>query len=88
MDQTPPKYAIQVACHGRYDWTAILADCTTQPPKATTVMAKSIHELMAKVLVTVTLREDSEAQAARKNNDHAETNPALLKPPGPRIILP
>jgi len=51
-------------------------------------MAKSIHELMAKVLVTVTLREDSEAQAARKNNDHAETNPALLKPPGPRIILP
>lgn len=51
------KYVLQISTSGRYEWAAVVADCTFNPPKATTIMAKSIHELMAKVLIAVSLRE-------------------------------
>jgi len=52
-----PKYQIRIDELGRYSWKAILVDMTVTPPSATSIMAKGLHELMAKVLVAVTLHD-------------------------------
>ncbi len=57
MNDQKPKYQIRILQNGKHEWAALLLDMTVEPPPATTVMAKGLHELMAKVLVAVTLRD-------------------------------
>jgi len=83
MKEPKPKYQIRIDQQGKYEWTAQLADMIVEPPSATTVMAKSLHELMAKVLVAVTLRdvnagvpETVEIKPPENNGDH----PKILAP--------
>lgn len=78
MQPANPKYAIQISTEGRYEWRAVLADCTVKPARGTTIMEKSIHALMAKVLVAITQREQGEEQRAEAGKDAEAANPAVV----------
>jgi hypothetical protein len=85
----PPKYRIDIIQAGKYEWTAYLADMTVEPPSATSIMARSLLELMAKVLVAVTLRDANagiaEPVSGAANGTVPEAKGVILTP-NKRII--
>lgn len=59
-------YTIQLGVEGKYEHLAVIADNSSNPPLRVTVLAKSLEELMAKVLVSVVLRDKDKLRAAKE----------------------
>jgi hypothetical protein len=85
---THPKYRLQIERVSKYDYTAIVADVTNEKPESTTIMAKSMEELMAKILVALVLRDKNagipEDEPAPSNGELAP----IVFSPSKRIITP
>jgi hypothetical protein len=98
MQNQKPKYQIRIDELDKYSWKALVADLTVEPPSATSIMAKSLHELMAKVLVAVTLRDKNLGVEESHGTipdlpQGGETNPGdngkpIILTPNKRIIAP
>jgi hypothetical protein len=97
----PPKYQIRIDEISCFSWRAYLVDMTLESHPTTSILAKSLHELMAKVLVAVTLRdvnagvsEGAIPSAAPDLPQGGETNPTanggvpIILTPNKRIITP
>lgn len=68
----PTKYKIHIEHTSKYDCAAMLVDVTDkEKPQQTTVMAKSMEELMAKLVVAVVLRDKNAGttEEPEKNGD-------------------
>ncbi len=52
-----PKYQIVIHELDKFSWKATVGDLHAKPPSATSITAKSLDELMSKVLMAVCLRE-------------------------------
>lgn len=88
LNESPPKYQVQITQRGRYDWTALIADMTTEPARATTLHANSIDALMAKCLISVVLHDkDAEDRANAPRAEKPEAPPIILMPNN-RIVPP
>ncbi len=94
-DPTKPKYQLRIDELDRYSWKAVIADLTVEPPSATSITAKSLDALMAKVLMAVCLRDKNlgvpeppatpTAHALEEaSNGHAPT----ILTPSRRLITP
>ena len=51
------KYQIHLVKNDKYSWSALLIDTGGETPDQTTIDAKSLAELLAKVLIAVVLRD-------------------------------
>lgn len=83
------KYAIQITQVTKYDWSALVADTMGDKPNATSILAKSLPELMAKCLVAVVLHDKNagipeSAETAPSTNGDA---PIILTP-SRKIVTP
>lgn len=88
-DTVKPKYTIHLVQAGKYEWTAIVADLAVDPPSKTTIMGRGLHELMAKVLVAVTLRDVNAGVAepvSGVTNGTVPESPPIILTPNKRII--
>ena len=85
---THPKYRLQIERVSKYDYTSIIADVTNEKPETTTIMAKSMEELMAKILVALVLRDkNAGVQEDEATPNNGEAHPVILSP-SKRIITP
>lgn len=82
MSKPIQKYQLQITRVTKYDWSALVVDTTGDKPNATTILSKSIEELMAKCLVAVVLHDKNAGVAEELEPEEA---PIILTP-NKRII--
>ena len=79
------KYQIHLVKNDKYSWSALLIDTGGETPDQTTIDAKSLAELLAKVLIAVVLRDKNVGVPVEE--DAAPTPPPLM-PTGPMVLPP
>jgi hypothetical protein len=89
---THSKYQLQVERTSKYDYTAVVVDFTEEKLETTTIMAKSMAELMAKILVAMVLRDKNvgvaeDAAVCAPINNGGEKKPIIFTP-AKRIVTP
>jgi hypothetical protein len=67
MNKPLAVYEMQVVSLGKYEWTGTILDVGIQNPKRLTVMAKSLPELMAHLLIAVNIYHAQNAKQAESN---------------------
>lgn len=85
MKTTPAlsRYQIVVEQNDRYGWSAVVVDTSGATPEKPetqriSIMAKSLPELMAKVLISVTLRDTDKANTAAVGLVQPVTKPLVV----------
>lgn len=77
MSKPIQKYQLQITRVTKYDWSALVVDTTGDKPNATTILSKSLEELMAKCLVAVVLHDKN---AGVSEEPETEESPIILTP--------